>query len=128
MFGCGGPSLNKELYRPTLTDLDNFDKTLSPKIAVAVVGRPGSKFGDHMTDLFVTSLMDTLRKRHRSIRLLTPQDAGYPQFLADMTAGSPIGDAFAMSEQARLYGLQGILIPSFVRIPVQQPPGRILAI
>lgn len=121
LTGCGGPSLNKELYRPTLPDVEKPNTTLPRKVAVALVGRPGSAFGGRVADQFIALLVENIQKRNKAVRLVTAQSQDYPQFLADVDTVGALGDAFAFSEQARLYGLQGVLV---VHVSDFQPSTR----
>ncbi len=107
--GCAG----KTVHGPMPATLATIDpaKGYNQKVAIVLTGTPATALGRRMGDLYLSTLIRTIRDKDHRVVLVTPGDEDYPAFL-DRLAGpteKPV-DAFDLAAQGRSAGYVGLIL------------------
>lgn len=108
-LGCGGSSdLLKEI--PASINTVKSGNELVKQVAAILIQAPDSGPGQTAADLYLKTLVQAIGDEDARLNLLTPQDAGFPGFMATLVdTHSASRNAASLSEQGRQAGFQGLL-------------------
>lgn len=108
-LSCGGSkNLLKEI--PTTINAVKPGKDYKKKVAVALTQSPATALGRTTGERFFKTLVDAIRDEDSRSLLVSPGDAGYPDFMAKLSnpSSSPINPV-ALAEAGRQTGYQGLV-------------------
>lgn len=113
LWGCGG-SKDWLSSVPDTFNTVKHGKAHVKKIAATLTQSPNSTIGQKAGDLYLRTLMEVLRDEADRSQFITPNDGGYPTFMAGLAneSAAPL-DQTALSKAGRENGYQGILITAF---------------
>lgn len=109
-WGCGGsPNLLKEI--PTTVHTVKSAQGQIKQVGLVLIHAPNTPVGKAVGERYLKTMGDAVRNENGRLNLLTPQDNGFPSFLAelDKTPSSTV-DAVSLSEQGRQEGYQGLIV------------------
>lgn len=108
-LSCGGSKdLLKEI--PTTINTMKPGKDYQKKVAVALTQSPATALGRTTGERFFKTLVEAIRDEDSRSLLLSPGDAGYPDFMARLSNSSlPPINAAALAEAGREAGYQGLV-------------------
>lgn len=108
-LSCGGSKdLLKEI--PSTINTMKPGKGYQKKVAVALIQSPATALGRTTGERFFKTLVEAIRDESSRSLLISPGDAGYPDFMAGLSNPpvSPI-NAAALAEAGREAGYQGLV-------------------
>lgn len=117
-LSCGGSeNLLKEI--PTTINAVKPGKDYKKKVAVALTQSPVTALGRATGELFFKTLVEAIRNEDSRSLLVSPGDAGYPDFMAKLSnpSSSPI-NAVALTEAGKQAGYQGLVTAAVTDIRV----------
>lgn len=108
-LGCGG---SPDLLQEIPASINTVKSGIGPikQVAAILIQAPDSGPGQTAADLYLKTLVEAIGDEDARLNLLTPQDAGFPDFMAAL-ADTPSAsiNAVSLSEQGRQAGFQGLL-------------------
>lgn len=103
-----GPVYYRETQQQTILELKKSD-TLEQRVPAILAHVPGTAVGGRIGDLYFTTLLDRIGRENRRVQLITLRDPGFPEFMQSLTTPTAPTDIYALSENARSRGFQGII-------------------
>jgi hypothetical protein len=105
-WGCSGTKSALHAIPPSLLTLPALKNHVT-RIAVLLTHTPETVIGREVGALYVTQLVEAMRKEDRHLQLVTAQDPELPVFFADLLRpGAQMPDAFDLAAAARSAGYQ----------------------
>ncbi len=108
--GCAGSAdIHKNL--PLTMATVKPAKGYVSKIAVTVTQTPSTAMGTKMGNLFFDTLEQAIRDEDKRLLLVTPKDAEFPQFMAQLSRQTTVPiNTFDLARDGRLAGYNGLVL------------------
>ena len=107
--GCAGSTHKEFKPQATLVHLDYKKGAYIQKTAIVLGGAPGGVVGREVANLYLRTLIRTIHKENRRVRLIGENDSGFPDFLHELEKSSGARDIFKLAELSRAQGFQGLI-------------------
>jgi hypothetical protein len=108
LCGCIGPVNYRETPQQTILELKKSD-SLDQRVPAILAHVPATPVGSRIGDLYFTTLLDRIGRENHLIKLITVRDTGFPEFMQSFTNPTGPKDLYALAENARSLGFQGII-------------------
>lgn len=106
-YGCGG---SKNLLKKIPTSINSVkaSKRHTKKIAVMLTQVPDTTMGRTIGEFYLKTMVEAIQDEDRRSKVIMPQDAGFPAFLASILSGSSVpADIPSLAQKAQQAGYQG---------------------
>jgi hypothetical protein len=117
-LGCGGSANLLKKVPPTINTVKASHRYVK-RVAAMLVQTPSTAVGQGAGELYFKTLTDAIADEDSRSRLVTPEDNGFPGFMAGLFRGPGSDpDVGALSRGGRQAGYQGVLVAAIRDIRV----------